>query len=168
MKRPLPPESFTCEETYRETRLPVELASTLIPDAYTAESFFELEREQVFAQSWVPVCVADEVPEPGDYLVVEVAGRSVIVCRNREGEFRAFHNVCRHRGARLCDAGPGHVERFFKCPYHAWAYDLNGTCLGTPLFTADSEVPEDQRGIFDMGEVKAFDKADYGLHVVRC
>ena len=168
MKRPLPPESFTCEETYRETRLPVELASTLIPDAYTAESFFELEREQVFAQSWVPVCVADEVPEPGDYLVVEVAGRSVIVCRNREGELRAFHNVCRHRGARLCDAGPGHVKRFFKCPYHAWAYDLNGTCLGTPLFTADSEVPEDQRGIFDMGEVKAFDKADYGLHVVRC
>ena len=81
MKRPLPPEAFTLAETYRETRLPVELASTLIPDAYTEESFFALERERVFAQSWVPVCVADEVPGPGDYLVVEVAGRSLIVCR---------------------------------------------------------------------------------------
>ena len=85
MKRPLPAEAFTREDTYRETRLPVELASTLIPDAYTEESFFQLEREQVFAQSWVPVCVADEVAEPGDFLVVEVAGRSVIVCRNRDG-----------------------------------------------------------------------------------
>ncbi len=81
---------------------------------------------------------------------------------------RAHHNVCRHRGSRLCDAGPGHVDRFFQCPYHAWAYDLDGKCLGTPLFTPDSEVPEDQRGIFDMAEVKAFDKADYGLHPVRC
>ncbi len=168
MKRPLPPEAYTREETYRETRLPVDLASTLIPDAYTEERFFRLEREQVFAQSWVPVCVTDELPGPGDFLVVEVAGRSVIVCRNPAGELRAFHNVCRHRGARLCDAGPGHADRFFRCPYHAWAYDLDGNCLGTPLFTPDSEVPEDQRGIFDMSDVKAFDKADYGLHRVRC
>jgi phenylpropionate dioxygenase-like ring-hydroxylating dioxygenase large terminal subunit len=168
MKRPLPADAFTREETYRLARLPVDFASTLIPDAYTSQSFFELEREQVFAQSWIPVALADEVPGPGDYLVVEVAGRSVIVCRNPDGALRAFHNVCRHRGSRLCDAGAGHVDRFFKCPYHSWAYDLNGACLGTPLFTADSEVPEDQRGIFDMSEVKAFDKADYGLYPVRC
>jgi choline monooxygenase len=168
MKRPLPADAFTREETYRLTRLPVDLASTLIPDAYTSQSFFELEREQVFARSWIPVALADEVPGPGDYLVVEVAGRSVIVCRNPDGALRAFHNVCRHRGSRLCDAGAGHVDRFFKCPYHSWAYDLNGACLGTPLFTADSEVPEDQRGIFDMIDVKAFDKADYGLYPVRC
>jgi choline monooxygenase len=168
VKRPLPAEAFSLEATYAKTRLPVELASTLIPDAYTDQSYFELEREQVFARSWVPVCVADEVANPGDFLAVEVAGRSIIVCRNRAGELRAHHNVCRHRGARLCDAGPGHVERFFKCPYHSWAYDLDGACLGTPLFTPDSEVPEDQRGIFDMQDVKAFDKADYGLYPARC
>jgi choline monooxygenase len=60
------------------------------------------------------------------------------------------------------------VERFFKCPYHSWAYDLDGKCLGTPLFTPDSEVPEDQRAIFDVSDAKAFDKADYGLYPVRC
>ena len=168
MKRPLPAEAFTREETYAATRLPVELATTLIPDAYTEQSYFDLEREQVFARSWIPVCVADEVAAPGDFVVVEAAGRSVIVCRNREGQLRAHHNVCRHRGARLCDAGPGHAERFFKCPYHSWAYDLDGHCLGTPLFTADSEVPEDQRAIFDTSGAKAFDKADYGLYPVRC
>jgi phenylpropionate dioxygenase-like ring-hydroxylating dioxygenase large terminal subunit len=168
VKRPLPADAFTREETYAGTRLPVELATTLIPDAYTEQSFFDLEREQVFAQSWIPVCVADEVRGPGDFLVAEAAGRSVIVCRNGEGALRAHHNVCRHRGSRLCDAGPGHADRFFKCPYHSWAYDLDGKCLGTPLFTPDSEVPEDQRAIFDMDDVKAFDKADYGLHPVRC
>ena len=99
-----------------------------------------------------PVCVADEVPGPATSSSSRSPAARVIVCRNREGELRAFHNVCRHRGARLCDAGPGHAERFFKCPYHSWAYDLDGKCLGTPLFTADSEVPQDQRGIFDMSE----------------
>jgi choline monooxygenase len=168
VKRPLPADAFTREETYAATRLPVELATTLIPDAYTEQSFFDLERERVFAHSWTPVCVADEVSAPGDFLVVEAAGRSVIVCRNRNGELRAHHNVCRHRGSRLCDPGAGRAERFFKCPYHSWAYDLDGRCLGTPLFTPDSEVPEDQRGIFDMSGAKAFDKADYGLYPVRC
>ena len=92
----------------------------------------------------------------------------MIVCRNRAASC-ARSTTCAATAARaLCDAGPGHADRFFKCPYHAWAYDLDGNCLGTPLFTPDSEVPEDQRGIFDMSDVKAFDKADYGLHRVRC
>ena len=65
VKRPLPAEAFTREETYAATRLPVELATTLIPDAYTEQSYFDLEREQVFARSWIPVCVADEVRRAG-------------------------------------------------------------------------------------------------------
>jgi choline monooxygenase len=166
--RPLAGEAFTREDTYAATRLPVEQASTLIPDAYTSEEFFELEQDRVFARSWVPVCVTDEVADPGSYVVVEVAGRSLVVCRNRGGELRAHHNVCRHRGAQLLEPGEhGRVERFFQCPYHAWAYDLDGVCLGTPLFTAQAGIPEDQQGAFDMSEVAAFDKADHGLHPVR-
>jgi len=166
--RPLPREAFTSEETYAATRLPVEQASTLVPDAYTSAEFFALEQERLFARSWVPVCVRDELAEPGSYLVVEVAGHSVVVCRNREGELRAHHNVCRHRGAQLLDPGTGgRVERFFQCPYHAWAYDLDGVCLGTPLFTPTAGIPEDQRDAFDMSDVAAFDKADHGLHSVR-
>jgi choline monooxygenase len=165
--RPVPPAAFTREETYAATRLPVELASTLIPDAYTSAEFQALELETIFARSWVPVCVTDEVAEPGSYVVADVAGRSLIVCRNRAGELRAHHNVCRHRGTRICDEERGHVERFFQCPYHAWAYDLDGACLGTPLFTPEAGIPEDQKGAFDMSGVTSFDKADYGLYPAR-
>ncbi len=165
-QRPLGRELFDLPETYAATRLPVDLATTLIPDAYTSAEFYELEQQRIFAGSWVGVATTSELAEPGDYVVVEVAGRSLIVCRNKAGELRAFDNVCRHRGAQICTAG-GHVARFFQCPYHAWAYDLDGALLGTPLFTPDSQVPLDQRGIFDMSDVKAFDKADFGLHPVR-
>ncbi len=164
--RPLAPDAFTREETYRATRLPVEYASTLIPDAYVSTEFHALEQERVFGRSWVPVCVTDEVAEPGQFVEVEVAGRSLIVCRNASGELRAHHNVCRHRGARLVE-GSGCVERFFQCPYHAWAYDLDGACLGTPLFTPEAGIPDDQRHLFDMSTVKVFDKADHGLHPAR-
>jgi choline monooxygenase len=166
--RPIPPSAFTREETYRATRLPVDQASTLIPDAYTSPDFHALELDRIFGRSWVPVCLTDEVAEPGSFVVVDVAGRSLIVCRNRSGELRAHHNVCRHRGTQLLlDGEQGRVERFFQCPYHAWAYDLDGACLGTPLFTPQSEIPPDQQGIFDMSDVKAFDKSDYGLYPVR-
>jgi choline monooxygenase len=165
MTRPLPPEAFLREETYAETRLPVSLATTLIPDAYTSPEFFELERERVFGTSWLAVGCTSELAGPGDFLVADVAGRSVIVTRNRDGELRAFYNVCRHRGARLCDPGGGHVDRFFRCPYHSWAYDLDGACLGTPLFDG-SDIPEEEQGVFDMSDVRRFDRADYGLHRV--
>ena len=165
--RPIPIEAFTLEETYAATRLPVDRASTLIPDAYVSEEFRALEHERVFAASWVPVCVADELPGPGSYILADVAGRSLIVCRNRAGELRAHHNVCRHRGSRLCADERGRVDRFFQCPYHAWAYDLDGACLGTPLFTPEAGIPTDQEGAFDMSDVVGFDKADFGLHPAR-
>jgi len=165
--RPIAPDAFVRPETYSATRLPVELASTLIPDAYTSDAFHDLERERVFAHSWVPVCVTDEVAEPGAFVVVDVAGRSIIVCRNRDGELRAHHNVCRHRGARLREEERGQVERFFQCPYHAWAYDLDGVCLGTPLFTPEAGIPADQQDAFDMSDIREFDKADHGLYPAR-
>jgi choline monooxygenase len=165
--RPIPRAAFLREETYRATRLPVDYASTLIPDAYTAEAFAEEERNRVFGRSWVPVCASDEVRDTGAYVVVDVAGRSLIVCRAADGALRAHHNVCRHRGARLCIEARGQVKRFFQCPYHAWAYDLEGRCLGTPLFTPEAGIPDDQRHLFDMGAVREFDIADHGLHPAR-
>jgi phenylpropionate dioxygenase-like ring-hydroxylating dioxygenase large terminal subunit len=153
---------FVREETYAPTRRPVELAQTLLPDAYTAEEFFAIEQERVFGSSWVAVGCSSQVREPGQVFVAEVAGRSIFVGRNGDGELRAFYNVCRHRGARLLAPDGRRVKRFIRCPYHSWAYDLDGRCVGTPLFTG-SEIPADQQSIFDMGDVKCFDRADYGL-----
>ncbi|MBA2691813.1 MAG: aromatic ring-hydroxylating dioxygenase subunit alpha [Rubrobacter sp.] len=158
-------EDFTREETYRLTRLPVDLASTLVPEAYTSRAFFDIERERVFATSWIAIGYTSEVEAPGDVIVAEVAGRSIIAVRNNDGELRAFHNVCRHRATKLLDEGCG-PQRRIRCPYHSWTYDLDGNCLGTPLFEG-SDIPDDQRGIFDMSDVKGFDKDDYGLLPVR-
>jgi choline monooxygenase len=165
--RHLSPEDYTKEETYKPTRAPVDLAVTMLPDAYTSDEFFDIERERVFAKSWIAVGCTSKVERPGQTLVVEVAGCSVIVTRNKAGELKAFHNVCRHRAATLLDEGY-HALRSnrIRCPYHSWTYDLDGECLGTPLFEG-SDIPEDQQGIFDMSDVKGFDKADYGLIPVR-
>lgn len=69
--RPVPTEDYTREETYRHTRAPVDLAVTLIPDAYTSREFFEIERERVFAASWVVVSFTSQVEEPGQVIVAE-------------------------------------------------------------------------------------------------
>jgi choline monooxygenase len=162
--RPVDPALFGQESTYRHTRLPVELASTLLPDAYTSPEFFALEQERVFATAWVAVGFASDVDRPGACVVVEVAGRSIIVTRNRQGGLRAFHNVCRHRATKLLDAGVREVGRrgHIRCPYHSWTYDTDGRCLGTPLFEG-SDVPAGQEAVFDTSVATGFDRADYGL-----
>lgn len=166
--RPLTRDQFADERTYRHTRLPVEEAATLIPDAYTSPEFYALEQEKVFATSWIAVGCTSDLDRPGACLVAEVAGRSIIVTRNRHGRLRAFHNVCRHRATALLDSDARHVGRHdrIRCPYHGWAYDLDGTCLGTPLFE-DSDVPTGQEGIFDTSAARSFDRSDYGLLEVR-
>jgi choline monooxygenase len=155
-------EAFTREETYAATRRPVSLAETLLPEAYTSEAFFALERERVFGSTWVAVGCSARLRQPGDVLVTEVAGRSIFVVRKQDGALRAFYNVCRHRGTQLLASGECRVKRFMRCPYHSWAYDHDGRCVGTPLFTG-SDIPADQQAAFDMQDVASFDRANYGL-----
>jgi choline monooxygenase len=157
-----PADAFTREATYAPTRRPVALAETLTPEAYTSERFFARERERVFAASWVAVGCTAQLREAGAVLATEVAGRAILVVRGQDGALRGFYNTCRHRGTRLLPAGEHRVRRRIRCPYHSWAYDLTGACIGTPLFEG-SDIPEDQRAVFDMGDVRAFDRADYGL-----
>lgn len=157
---------YRSESTYKDTRLPVEFASTLLPDAYRSADYFSDEQSQVFAGGWVAMATRSEVDQPGKTIIRNLAGRSIVITMNAHREVRAFLNVCRHRGSRLvredCQLKAGR----FRCPYHAWAYDLDGNCIGTPLFEG-SEIPDDMQAAFDMTNVKAFDKADYSLLAVR-
>jgi nitrite reductase/ring-hydroxylating ferredoxin subunit len=151
------------EKRPTDTRVPVGLAVTLIPDAYTSRKFFEIEREKVFATSWVVVGFTPQVQKTGQVIVAEVAGRSIIVTRDKQGELKAFHNVCRHRATKLLEEGCRVIRNTrIRCPYHSWTYDLEGRCLGTPLFEG-SDIPEEARAAFDMSEIRDFDEADYGL-----
>ena len=157
-------EDYLKPETYQYTRQPVNLAMTLVADAYRSSEFFELEQQQVLGTSWVVVGLVSQVEKPGQVLVTQVAGQSIIVTRDSEMKLQAYYNVCRHRGAELVQENC--TVRRFRCPYHSWGYDLQGNCIGTPLFDG-SDIPSDQQGIFDMGDVKEFNRADYGLFPVR-
>lgn len=154
------------ETTYKETRLPVEYASTLLPEAYRSAEYFTEERDQLFGKSWVAVAARPEVSRPGQTVVRSVAGRSVVVTMNEDHQVRAFLNVCRHRGSKLVREDCVLKAGRFRCPYHAWAYDLDGNCIGTPLFEG-SDIPEDMQAAFDMGDVKSFDRDDYPLFELR-
>ena len=159
----LPTHVYTQPETYGLSRLPVDQASTLIPDAYTAADFFALEQEKIFATAWVAVGCLQLVKNPGDILVTEVAGRSILVMRDKTGKLGAFYNVCRHRGSKLLEKSCN--IKNLHCPYHAWVYGLDGQCLGTSMFRNEKivdTVPSNE-GETDLSDTSLFDKKNYGL-----
>jgi len=95
---------------------------------YHSEAIFALDMEAIFRQHWIQVAVAPDVPEPGDYVTVELGSDSILIVRDDDMAIRAFHNVCRHRGARLCNADKGTVGNIV-CPYHSWTYNLTGQLM---------------------------------------
>ena len=121
--------------------------NTLPGRDYHADEVFEVERERVFARSWFYAGRAEGLDAPGDFVMVEVAGESVIVLRGQDGGLRGFYNVCRHRGSRLCDEAFGRMKGAVKCPYHAWAYSFEGRLIGTPNVAKD-EVDRDALGLW--------------------
>lgn len=99
---------------------------------YRSARFFELERRAVFRTAPQIVCHLSDIPEPGDYQTLDILGEHVVVLRDREGGVRAFHNVCRHRAARLVNDSSGNCGHRLVCPYHAWSYDLDGRLRAIP------------------------------------
>ncbi len=114
-----------------------QLIHTLTGREYTSDEVYDRERANIFHRSWFYVC-RDERVAPGDRFVADIAGESVLLVRDREGQLHAHANVCRHRGARLCEeSGPG-SKAGITCPYHAWTYALDGRLIGTPHLAADA------------------------------
>lgn len=106
-----------------------------IPKAWFVESdFYEAERQTVFANSWLLACRADEVSQPGSYITTVMAGEPIIVVRGKDGQLRAFSNVCRHQAARVATC-PSGTATHFRCHYHGWTYSLDGRLRGTPEFS---------------------------------
>jgi Rieske 2Fe-2S family protein len=137
------------------------LEQTLPSSWYYSDVTFALEKERIFCREWLCAAREEQVPKPGDHLVLDIAGESILIVRNRQGVLRAFYNVCRHRGSRLCrpDQGPqtgaavqGGViaGRSILCPYHQWAYDLDGHLIAAP----------------HLADVPGFHKSGISLHPV--
>lgn len=109
-----------------------DLASTLPGRYYHDPAIWQIEQERIFSKLWLCVGRADAVPRAGDYFLTTIAGESLIIVRGPDGAIRAFYNVCRHRGARLCLEPCGHLKGSIQCPYHAWTYGLDGVLIGAP------------------------------------
>jgi Rieske 2Fe-2S family protein len=105
---------------------------TLPASYYVDPDHFARERERFFAQRWVCVGRIEDLATPGDYVLREICGESVIVTRDGTGSLRAFYNVCRHRGTRLVTEAKGRFADRIQCPYHAWTYGLDGRLLAAP------------------------------------
>ncbi|MBV9637316.1 MAG: aromatic ring-hydroxylating dioxygenase subunit alpha [Methylobacteriaceae bacterium] len=115
---------------------------------YTRQDAFEADVDIFFHRHWIFVGFEADVPEPGDVCVFEVGRSSVAIIRDDDGLVQAFHNVCRHRGARLLDAGKSTVGKLV-CPYHQWTYELTGELAHAPHMGRD------------------FDRACHGLRKVN-
>jgi Rieske 2Fe-2S family protein len=111
------------------------------------EAIFAAEQERLFACMWVCVGRADAIPAAGDYFLADVGGESIVVLRGKDGTIRAFLNVCRHRGARLCTAASGQVGGAIQCRYHAWSYGLDGRLIGAPNLSKDERFERDAFGL---------------------
>jgi phenylpropionate dioxygenase-like ring-hydroxylating dioxygenase large terminal subunit len=109
---------------------------------YTDPERFELERTRVLRDSWFMIGRSAELADPGDYLVWEEFGETVVVSRLEDGGLAAFHNVCQHRGARIAPSS-GRCERHLVCPWHGWLFELDGQVAGVP-----------DRADFDDAEIK--------------
>lgn len=112
---------------------------------YRSPEVFEHERRRIFHAGWFCVGRAEEAPEAGSFVVVDLAGESILLVRGEDRVLRAFLNVCRHRGSQLCE-GAGRM-RVVRCPYHAWSYSLDGRLRSTPNVRAEERLPRDQLGL---------------------
>ena len=109
-------------------RAPFRRATLLPARAYHDEAVHAWEREEIFFRDWMAVGRAEEVPEPGSFVLRDVNGENLILVRGRDDVIRAFYNVCRHRGTAVEERECGKAVRF-QCPYHAWIYDLDGRLI---------------------------------------
>ncbi len=123
-------------------------------EPYRSQAHFDLEREKIFRRAWLIMGRVEDLPEPGDYIVkeVEICGASILVTRLGNGDIRAFHNVCSHRGNQVVWEPKGSRKTMFRCPYHSWTYGNDGRLLAI----------SDEKMFFGV------DKQKCGLTSVQC
>jgi Rieske 2Fe-2S family protein len=138
------------------------LEPTLPSSWYRSAQVFALEKERIFCREWLCVAREEQLAAPGAHQVLDLFGESVLLLRNREGRLRAFYNVCRHRGTRLCRdpaaAGaaavrlPGGIGGGrITCPYHQWTYDFDGRLIAAPHLAGEPQFDMEQFSLYPVG-----------------
>ena len=117
--------------------------------AYTDTARYAVERSAIFGTLPLALALSIELPEPGCFKALTVLETPIIICRDKNAQVQAFINACRHRGARLCDDQTGQ-RRVFTCPYHAWAYDLQGQLTGRYAAETFGEIEAGSRDLISL------------------
>ena len=114
---------------------------------YHSEALFALERERLFLTHWQLAGHVSDVPAPGDWVAFDLMGERAVVMRGADGVVRAFHNLCRHRGARVVDGAQGNCRGAMVCPFHGWVYNLDGTLRGAARPESFGEMEREAFGL---------------------
>ncbi len=114
---------------------------------YRSKALFALEREKVFLSHWQVVGHVSDVPNAGDWLTFDLLGERAVVMRGQDGVVRAFHNLCRHRGARVVDGPAGQCKGAIVCPFHGWVYNLDGSLRGAAQPKSFGELQREEFGL---------------------
>jgi len=125
-------------------------AHTLSSKYYTKKEILKQEYKNIFLKHWICVGRAEDIAKPSEYFTLDIGGENVIILRDNKGMLKAFFNVCRHRGTRICQNNKGKFSKTIQCGYHGWTYNLDGNLVGAP----------------HMDNVDKFNKKDYPLHSV--
>jgi choline monooxygenase len=135
---------------------PIEKATGLPGEWYSSETWARTESHRLFARTWLCVGFVHELTQPGTAIPIDIAGFPLLLTCNNDGVQRAFHNVCPHRGFRLVNESVAD-KSVIRCPYHAWAFDMDGELRSTPHW-----------GGYREHKLADFDTTCHGLYPVRC
>jgi phenylpropionate dioxygenase-like ring-hydroxylating dioxygenase large terminal subunit len=120
---------------------------------YVSPEFAALEQQRLFRERPLCVGLSRDLPQPGTFQTHDLSGVPLLLTRTADGEFRVYLNVCRHRGARIAE-GSGE-SRGFTCPYHAWAYSLDGALVARPNDDSFADAPRCDFGLTRLPAVEA-------------
>ena len=125
-------------------------ARTLERDYYVNPKILKKEYEKIFLKNWICAGRVSELSNKGKYKVINLGTESAIILRDSSNTLKAFTNVCRHRGTRICNELKGEFSKSIQCSYHGWTYDLSGKLVGAP----------------HMDSIEGFVKSDYPLYSI--
>jgi 3-phenylpropionate/trans-cinnamate dioxygenase subunit alpha len=122
---------------------------------FADHEIYELERERVFARCWLYLGHECEIPNPGDFVTRYMGEEPVILCRDSNGQLRAYLNLCRHRGNRVCRADRGNTK-LFTCSYHGWTYANDGKLALVPMVDSFGGLEREKWGLIPVAQIDSY------------
>ena len=111
-------------------------------ETYTSSERFEREWDTFFLNHPQIIGMSGDLPKPDTFMTTEDFGVPVLATRNSSGEFKAYANICSHRGVIVEDVKRGEKSKF-SCPFHGWTYNNEGALIGYPKSDQFGKIDKD-------------------------